>query len=86
MAKKRGRQPGFKMTEEHRLKIANSNVLTYLINHVEGKKEMSATQVTAGLGLLKKALPDLQSVDLNATVDGEVDHVLTIRYQEPPKE
>lgn len=30
---------------------------------------MSATQVTAGLGLLKKALPDLASVELEARLD-----------------
>lgn len=30
---------------------------------------MSATQVSAGLGLLKKALPDLASVELEAKLD-----------------
>lgn len=50
------------MSEEHRQKIANSNVLTYLIMHAEGKREMTATQVTAALGLVKKFLPDLQAV------------------------
>lgn len=60
----RGRQPGFKMPEEHRLKIANSNILNALIEHVQGEREMSATQVSAGLGLLKKVMPDLQAVSL----------------------
>ncbi len=55
----RGRQPGFRMLDEHRTKIANSQILKCLIEHVEGKREMSATQVTAGLGLLKKVMPDL---------------------------
>jgi hypothetical protein len=55
----RGRRPGFVMSHEHRVKIQNSNILTSLIEHVEGKREMSATQVSAGLGLLKKVLPDL---------------------------
>lgn len=53
---------GVKLTDTHRDKIKNSNILNALIEHVEGKREMSATQVTAGLGLLKKALPDLQAV------------------------
>jgi hypothetical protein len=52
----------FKMPEEHRVKIANSNILNALIEHAEGKREMTATQVQAGLGLLKKALPDLSTI------------------------
>lgn len=55
----RGRKPGFRMTNEHRVKIQNSNILNALIEHVEGIREMSATQVSAGLGLLKKIMPDL---------------------------
>jgi hypothetical protein len=66
MAAKTGRpknNPIVRMTDEHRVKIANSNILSALLEHVEGKREMSSTQVTAGLGLLKKALPDLAQVD-----------------------
>jgi hypothetical protein len=63
-AQKRGRAPGFRMSEEHRGKIKNSSILNALIEHVQGEREMSATQVSAGLGLLKKVLPDLQSVTL----------------------
>lgn len=55
----RGRKPGFQMSNEHRGKIQNSNILKALIEHVEGTREMSATQVSAGLGLLRKVLPDL---------------------------
>lgn len=55
----RGRKPGFVMTNEHRTKIGNSQILKYLIEHVEGTREMSSTQVSAGLGLLRKVMPDL---------------------------
>ena len=58
------RGPSFRMSNEHRVKIQNSNVLNALIQHVDGKREMSASQVSAGLGLLKKVLPDLQSVTI----------------------
>ena len=51
--------PEFKMGAEHRAKIANSNILNNLIGHVEGTREMSATQVHAGIALLKKVMPDL---------------------------
>ncbi len=47
------------MGAEHRSKIGNSRILSRLIGHVEGTDELSATQVTAGLGLLKKVMPDM---------------------------
>jgi hypothetical protein len=66
----RGRKPGFRMTDEHRTKIANSQILKCLIEHVEGKREMSGSQVTAGVALLKKVMPDLQSTELTGA-DGD---------------
>lgn len=61
---------GVRLTEEHRTKIQNSKILNRLIGHAEGTEEMSATQVSAALGLLKKSLPDLSAV----SVDGEMKH------------
>jgi hypothetical protein len=62
------------MSNEHRVKIQNSNILNALIEHVEGNREMSPTQVSAGLGLLKKVLPDLAaSADMGN--DGELRQV-----------
>jgi hypothetical protein len=58
----RGRKPGFQMGAEHRGKIQNSNILSALIEHAEGTREMAATQVTAALGLLRKVMPDLAAV------------------------
>lgn len=69
----RGRKPGFVMSDEHRVKIQNSNILSVLIRHVEGTEEVSPARVTAALGLLKKVLPDLTSVDFK----GQLDVVLT---------
>ena len=77
----KGRKPGFRMSDEHRVKIQNSNILNSLIEHVEGKREMSATQVSAGLGLLKKVLPDLSSVEMSAEVSGEVGVVFKTVYE-----
>src|SRR5690242_13077471 len=81
MTNKRGRAPGFRMSEEHRVKIQNSNILNALIEHIEGKREMSATQVSAGLGLLRKVLPDLSQAD-NTT---EVVHRYVARVPEKAK-
>jgi hypothetical protein len=71
----RGRTP-YRMSEAHRDKIRNSNILNALLEHVEGKREMSSTQVSAGLGLLKKALPDLQSVTVQGEEDGHPINVI----------
>jgi hypothetical protein len=71
----RGRAPGFKMTEEHRVKIQNSNILSALIEHVSGNREMSSTQVTAGLGLLKKCLPDLSATTISGDPDNPIEFV-----------
>lgn len=45
--------------EYYRSKIRTGMILSVLGQHVEGKRDMSATQVQAGLGLLRKVLPDL---------------------------
>lgn len=68
----RGRKAGFRMSDEHRVKIQNSNILNALIEHVEGKRDMTSTQVTAAVSLMKKVLPDLNSVQMEADVKGEV--------------
>lgn len=68
MAAKTG--PSYKMSHQHRDKIKNSNILNALVEHVEGKREMTGSQVQAGLGLLKKVLPDLQAVQLETGENG----------------
>jgi hypothetical protein len=57
------------MGEEHRDKIRNSNILNALVEHVEGKREMASSQVTAGIALLRKIMPDLSSVELSGEVE-----------------
>jgi hypothetical protein len=61
------------MSNDHRVKIQKSNILRCLIMHVQGKREMSATQVAAGLGLLKKCLPDLSAVELTGEAGGPIE-------------
>lgn len=63
----RGRPAGFIMDDSHRAKIANSQILNRLIGHVEGRVEMTQTQVTAGVALLKKVLPDMQAIQHTGT-------------------
>jgi sRNA-binding protein len=68
----RGRPAGFVMSPEHRTKIQKSQILKALIEHLEGKREMSATQVTAGIALLRKVLPDLSAVEMSGPDGGPI--------------
>jgi len=61
------------MGAEHRTKIGNSKILKHLIEHAEGKREMTGTQVTAGLGLLDRVMPKLASHKIEGTGEnGEI--------------
>lgn len=46
-----------------RQRIRTSMLVNRLTKHVRGEVEMAPTQVTAALGLLKKALPDLSAIE-----------------------
>lgn len=80
----RGRAAGFRMSNEHRVKIQNSNILNALVEHVEGIREMSATQVSAGIALLKKTLPDLSAVQHSGDEDAPVRMVIS--WKKPKSE
>lgn len=54
--------------EETRAKIKTSQLINRLQDHVDGKVDMRPSQVSAGLGLLRKTLPDLSQSDVNHTV------------------
>lgn len=71
--------------ENTRLKIKAAEIINRLNKFIVGEVEMTAPQVTAALGLLKKALPDLQSVELS----GDVSHSYVVQSALPtekPKE
>lgn len=68
----RGRKPGFMLSNEHRTKIANSQILNRLLGHAEGTVEMSSTQVDAAKSLLKKVMPDLQALTISGEDGGDI--------------
>lgn len=58
------------MPEEHRHKIKVSNILARLTKLATGEigpDEMAPHAVTAALGVLRKALPDLSAQDVTVT-------------------
>lgn len=65
------RSERIKHDDETRKKIQGSQLINFLQNHVLNGTEVKKTQVAAALGLLKKVLPDLQSVE------GSMDLTLT---------
>lgn len=79
----RGRKPGFVMSDDHRVKIQNSNILNALVEHVEGKREMSPTQVTAGVALLKKVLPDMQAIQHSGDAENPVQAITRVELVAP---
>ena len=62
------------MGTHHRDKIKNSNILNALIQHAEGKREMSSTQVTAGLGLLDRVMPKLATTTIEGNDERPLVH------------
>ncbi len=58
--------------DETRAKIQSAQIINRLSGHVMGTVELSATQVSAGLGLLRKTIPDLSQAEIKSET--------TVRY------
>lgn len=57
-----------------RAKIQSEKIIDKLNNHILNNDEMTSSQVSAALGLLKKTTPDLSAIEHS----GEVEHKLTL--------
>jgi hypothetical protein len=58
--------------EAVRSRIQGSVIADQLLKHVLGETEMSATQVSAALGLLRKVSPDLAATQLTGADEGPI--------------
>lgn len=67
-----------------RAKIQASQIINRLQGYVNGKIVLEAGQVSAGLGLLRKVLPDLQSTALTDK-DGNALSIAVVRFAESGK-
>jgi hypothetical protein len=47
-----------------------------------GESEMSPTRMKAIEILLRKSIPDLSSIQLDAVMSGQVDHNLTVTFRD----
>lgn len=59
-------------SEMVREKIRATQLVNRLEDHVFGEAELSATQVTAALGLLRKCVPDLSAQNIDADINAGV--------------
>ena len=64
---------------EARARISTAKLIKQLEDHALGKLELRPTQVSAALGLLKKALPDLGKAPLRS--DGKKPGRLVIAWR-----
>ncbi len=71
------RDSGADRFRTERRKIQASGILDALIEYAEGRRDMSSSQVSAALGLLKKALPDLSTLALPDEMDRHDDGCAT---------
>lgn len=74
MSKERNRADPF---HRERRKIRESGVLDALIDYVEGKRDLSSSQVSAALGLLRKSISDLSAFAPSGTVEREKNEIFT---------
>lgn len=65
-----------------RAKIQTTQIVKRLTDHILGNIKLESTQVTAALGLLKKTIPDLSSIELS----GEVEQTHKVVSGEPLSE
>jgi hypothetical protein len=54
---------GIVLTDSWKKKIQIGVILDQLIKHVQGKNEMSTTQIAAAKILLSKVIPDMKAVE-----------------------
>lgn len=52
-----------------RAKIESEKLINKLSNHVLNNDEMSNTQITAALGLLRKSVPDLSAIEHSGEIE-----------------
>ena len=75
-----------RLKTQHREAIKTRMILNRLTDHVDDKVEMSTTQVTAALGLLRKALPDLKATEHTGEIEHKFPTDVTVNVVSPEKD
>lgn len=61
-------------------------ILNRLTDHIDDKVELSTTQVTAALGLLKKTLPDLKATEHSGEIEYKFPTDVNVHVVSPEKD
>ena len=69
MASTRGRKRTLRAAEEFRDRIDSTSIMKTLQSHVDGKKKLSNTQISAAKILLAKTMPDLKAIEQTGHID-----------------
>jgi len=62
--------------DQTRAKIKTSQIINRLTSHVLSDLELTPSQVSAGLGLLRKTLPDLQATEMKHEVSDKLSELM----------
>lgn len=66
--------------DEVREKIKTSQLINRLNSFVMGEIELTAPQVSAALGLIKKTVPDLSAIEHKGDPDQPIEHNHTVSF------
>ena len=72
--------------ESVRENIQATYIVNRLTSHIAGDVDLSSSQVTAALGLLKKAVPDLKVVDGELDLKGSLELTLVSYADATPEQ
>jgi len=70
------------MSEQHKTKLANSQILNRLIKFCEGQLDMEPHRASACVAMARKIVPDLASIEHS----GDVQTSYVVRMPEPVKD
>jgi hypothetical protein len=69
---------------KHREAIKTSMIMKRLTDHIDGKVELSSTQVRAAQILLNKTLPDMRAIEMTGEGGGPLEHkVRAFKFVDP---
>ena len=74
-----------RLSDDHRLKIQTTQLINRLTSFINGEIKLEPAQVTAALGLLKKALPDLASTQLTNDPENPLHTKHTVEFIDSTK-
>jgi len=64
------------LRDDWKAKIQASQIVNYLVKHIEGKHPMASSQIKAAEILLRKVVPDLARQELTSSENGPAELIV----------